>query len=440
MAEEKRMEQYLRQVEEQIRWKRARTAVTRELRQHLEDQREACLAAGLSPEEAEAEAVRQMGDPVSVGQELNRLHRPRPQWGLMALTLALAAVGMGLSLMTADSLAEAVQYRLPGLLAGSALCVLIYFWDCKPLLRHPMVSACLFALAPAGAQLLCDQRINYFWYGSWLGLIFLPVSLALLVYSMRGKGYRGLLGCGLGYLVLAEICLAVPSVNDLAVLTLTGGLLLLMAIRSDLLGVERKGLCTLLVIAALLTLAGINLLLAQHRIDVLLRPEQYAEGEGYLALAIRRVLGASQWLGAGGGDFTEHEPELIRDLGYTFTWLAYDYGRAVALAVLLLMAAFLAVGLRTCFRQRTGFGRLLSTAVLLPMTLQTLMLCMNCAGITVGRSYLPLLTESNALTALELALIGLLLSLFRQRDLLRDAQPQPREPRVKKTYTFTISI
>lgn len=440
MAEELQMEQYLRKVEEQIHWKRARTAVTRELRQHLEDQREACLAAGLGPEEAEAEAVRQMGDPVSVGQELNRLHRPRPQWGLMALTLALAAVGMGLSLMTADSLAEAMQYRLPGLLAGSALCVLIYFWDCKPLLRHPMVSACLFALAPAGAQLLCNQRINYFWYGSWLGLIFLPVSFALLVYSMRGKGYRGLLGCGLGYLVLAEICLAVPSVNDLAVLTLTGGLLLLMAIRSDLLGVERKGLCTLLVITALLTLAGINLLLARHRIDVLLRPEQYAEGEGYLALAIRRVLGASQWLGGGVGDFTEHEPELIRDLGYTFTWLAYDYGRAVALAVLLLMAAFLTVGLRTCFRQRTGFGRLLSTAVLLPMTLQTLMLCMNCAGITVGRSYLPLLTESNALTALELALIGLLLSLFRQRDLLRDAQPQPREPRVKKTYTFTISI
>ena len=232
--------------------------------------------------------------------------------------------------------------------------------------------------------------------------------------------------------------MAVPSVNDLAVLTLTGGLLLLMAIRTDLLGVERKGLCTLLVIAALLTLAGINLLLAQHRIDVLLRPEQYAEGEGYLALAIRRVLGASQWLGTGMGDFTEHEPELIRDLGYTFTWLAYDYGRAVALAVLLLMAAFLAVGLRTCFRQRTGFGRLLSTAVLLPMTLQTLMLCMNCAGITVGRSYLPLLTESNALTALELALIGLLLSLFRQRDLLRDAQPQPREPRVKKTFTISF--
>ena len=72
------------------------------------------------------------------------------------------------------------------------------------------------------------------------------------------------------------------------------------------------------------------------------------------------------------------------------------------------------------------------------MTLQTLMLCMNCAGITVGRSYLPLLTESNALTALELALIGLLLSLFRQRDLLRDAQPQPREPRVKKTFTISF--
>ena len=34
-----------------------------------------------------------MGDPVSVGTELDRLHRPRPQWGLLGLTIALACVG-----------------------------------------------------------------------------------------------------------------------------------------------------------------------------------------------------------------------------------------------------------------------------------------------------------------------------------------------------------
>lgn len=53
---------------------------------------------------------------------------------------------------------------------------------------------------------------------------------------------------------------------------------------------------------------------------------------------------------------------------------------------------------------------------------------------------MPLVTESNTLTALELTLIGLLLSLFRQNALLRDVQPTEREPRAKKTYTFTISV
>ena len=38
-------------------------------------------------------AVEDMGDPVAVGADLDRLHRPRPQWGMLGLTLALLLVG-----------------------------------------------------------------------------------------------------------------------------------------------------------------------------------------------------------------------------------------------------------------------------------------------------------------------------------------------------------
>ena len=77
------MEAYLQQVLHQIRWKRARQVIGRELQSHLEDQYDALLAAGLSPDQAETETVRQMGDPVSVGQALDKLHRPRLEWGLL---------------------------------------------------------------------------------------------------------------------------------------------------------------------------------------------------------------------------------------------------------------------------------------------------------------------------------------------------------------------
>ena len=85
--------EYLDTVQEQIRWKRARPVVVRELEQHLTDQRDAFLEEGSAPEEAERLAVEEMGDPVSAGTELDRVHRPKPQWGLLATTLALALLG-----------------------------------------------------------------------------------------------------------------------------------------------------------------------------------------------------------------------------------------------------------------------------------------------------------------------------------------------------------
>ena len=47
------MRAYLEAVQEQIRWKRARPVLIRELERHLADQRDAFLQEGKSPEEAE---------------------------------------------------------------------------------------------------------------------------------------------------------------------------------------------------------------------------------------------------------------------------------------------------------------------------------------------------------------------------------------------------
>ncbi len=69
------IQEYLTAVEEQIRWKRARPVVTQELKRHLKDQRDAFA-------EAERLAVAEMGDPVSVGTELDHTHRLRSSWGI----------------------------------------------------------------------------------------------------------------------------------------------------------------------------------------------------------------------------------------------------------------------------------------------------------------------------------------------------------------------
>lgn len=47
----------------------------REYQDHIEDCKEALMESGMSEEEAETEAVRQMGDPGEAGREMNRLYR-----------------------------------------------------------------------------------------------------------------------------------------------------------------------------------------------------------------------------------------------------------------------------------------------------------------------------------------------------------------------------
>lgn len=81
MAEQ--IERYLETAGAQVRWKRVRPALERELRTHLEEQTEAYVSEGMTEDAAEAEAVRQMGDAEAVGLALDAVHRPKRQTAIL---------------------------------------------------------------------------------------------------------------------------------------------------------------------------------------------------------------------------------------------------------------------------------------------------------------------------------------------------------------------
>lgn len=88
-----RAEEYLTILTEQIRCRMARGAVREEFLCHIEDQKAAFLSEGMEQAEAEEAAVREMGDPVETGNELDRIHRPKMAWGMIALIAVLSIVG-----------------------------------------------------------------------------------------------------------------------------------------------------------------------------------------------------------------------------------------------------------------------------------------------------------------------------------------------------------
>ena len=80
------MDEYLKTLLEQIRCKKVRPYVKQEFQDHIEDQIEANMQAGMDREQAEREAVRDMGDPVETGISLDSVHRPQVAWKPVSYT------------------------------------------------------------------------------------------------------------------------------------------------------------------------------------------------------------------------------------------------------------------------------------------------------------------------------------------------------------------
>lgn len=90
-----KMEEYLDELKGQIRDKYAKEFVADEVRAHIEDQSEAYEEDGLSYEDAVSKAVAEMGDPVSVGVDLDRIHRPYMEWRFLLYVFIMAVLNLG---------------------------------------------------------------------------------------------------------------------------------------------------------------------------------------------------------------------------------------------------------------------------------------------------------------------------------------------------------
>ena len=75
-----KIKEYAVLVSQQIRWKKARNRVLEEITDHIVDGRDYYIAQGIDEQLATDKAIVDTGDYMIIGSELNRVHRPKPQW------------------------------------------------------------------------------------------------------------------------------------------------------------------------------------------------------------------------------------------------------------------------------------------------------------------------------------------------------------------------
>ena len=445
MPERKTIAAYLEAVQGQIRWKRARPLLVRELERHLEDQRDDFLKEGKAPDEAERLAVEDMGDPVTVGTELDRVHRPRPQWGLLGLTIVLAAVGVFLRVLFRRPYFRqdlVLMRALASLGLGTAAMLGMYFFDVSRLVWH---ARAVYIETLAMTVLL--RAVLYPTYYNALMSALYPLVYALWLYSFRGKGWKGFVLVILGGVPLAVSCEVIPSMSSLSVLLLSGLVVTLYAVGRDWFGAGRwKGLAAALAIPALLLtwlLSQGYLSSLRGRLQIALHPEQDKLGRGFMGFILQAFwqdvpplrqhgsVGAAVHAGVRVRVLTSGGQEM-RPIDFSHDFLPASMAVAwgwVPLALLLaaltiLLLWMLVKGLRQSYLP----GRLVVLAVTLTLGLQTLFSAALNFGFVLFSASLPLVV-GNLQTVVDMALIGLALSVFRGDSIAREESAKPLRPR-----------
>ena len=430
------MREYLDTVQEQIRWKRARPVVARELEQHLTDQRDAFLEEGNEPGTAERLAVDEMGDPVRVGTELDRVHRPKPQWGLLTATVALALLGGFLRVRLTASGAETYENISPvfttvALLLGTACLLEAYFLDYTWLTRHARW-VYIGALVWGILSLWLSPLRNHASYFTRYVVLLYPTVYAVWLYRCHRKGWKGIFLAIFGAVPLAVVGMLTPYTLGILLLMVTGFVLLLTAAGTDWFGVGRGKTA-----AAVLGLTGATAGSMvwqvwkngwyQERLLMFLHPELDPLGNGYQAMSVRNALSVSQWVGMGnwseiGSTFPFERSVPDWTLDFLPTTVIYKLGWLPFLLLVLAVAGLLVWLLWKCLRQKNQVGRLVALSVIVPLALQTVFSVMQNLGYILFSASMPLVT-GNLPTVVTMGLIGLALSVFREEPIARENSP-----------------
>ena len=185
-------ESYIRDVVEQIRCVRARDGIAKELSDHIEDQTAAYEERGVPYEDAVKRAVQEMGDPVEVGVELDRIHRPQTDYKLIGMAFLFHIAGFFI-IGQVGYLSQHPEYigrQCVTLLLSFCVMAGMYFLDYSFIARYAYGIFLFATIVILGSLILSagEGRIP----GIMLSYLYVPVFAGIL-YRQRNGGYRALM-------------------------------------------------------------------------------------------------------------------------------------------------------------------------------------------------------------------------------------------------------
>jgi cell division protein FtsW (lipid II flippase) len=409
---------FLKEVTNHIKSKEAKKLVATELQFHLQKAKNTWLEKGLTEMDAEDKAVQQMGSPIQLGQELNKLHRPRVDW--LMVILLVAAMGLGfLPIVSLGYFDYFLMNKAIFVLLGVATALGMMLIDYRKLEKAGWLFYIIGALILIMIRFFANTLINGEPFIE-IGPITIEVLMAVPFFFLAWASFfnnRSLKVWHFGLLFLFSLYLflAIPNLSTTFIYIM---MVFVMLWRSKF--GKKKVLMITMTPIFLSIIGGFNFWSSAkeyqlQRILGFLQPEKYSEGAGYMYLRLNELLSSAGWFGTSG------KLEFIQaaHTDFVFASLTYRYGYLFAFILFLILSLFVARMLVISYKINGHYGKLLLVG---GMTLFVVPFIYN-VGMIVGllpitSISLPFISYGLMPTLFNAFLMGIVLSVYRRKDLV----------------------
>lgn len=461
------MEKYLEKLLSQIRCKKARPYIAEEIRDHIECQIADNLSEGMTYEEAEKNAVADMGDPVEVGISLDRIHKPKIAWKLLVIVGILSLLGILIqqSILRQPGYQELETWRqevyryttegfVSCIVIGFLLMCVIYFLDYTVIAKYSrFIGGAILILG--GLRVAGFGGLDVNGIGNWIGfgrlrvavtslmMFYVPIYGAIL-YKYRDGGVSALCRAILWLILPVFITSRIPSLGVAVIMMVSMLIELTVAVWKGWFQLPVKK--TIIGMWLLFTAGPVLVLTAMYAFHMLavyqearIRSYLTSSGDAYYMTSVLHKFNENiSFWGNSGNDVLEGLPEFNK--AYVFSYILNSYGKSAGIVVVVLLAALVVFMFGTSVRQKNELGTVMGFGCGMIILLNVLL---NLAGIfgwiPLTTTFLPFLSVGRDNILLCYALVGIILSIYRYKDVY-PKKFKASQVSLQKTITLNLNM
>lgn len=411
------MEEYLKNLLDQIRCKKAHAAIREELESHISDQIEDNMEAGMTREEAEKAAVCDMGDPVTTGISLDQIHRPKMARQIIVLMAVIMFAGVLIHWMMGAPVA-CMQT-----ISGFCLMFFICHLDYTRIAAIAKVIAAGIILVGIYALFFGVRFGGNIWVASllWLRIsmfsflmLYVPVYGAIL-YSYYGEGYKGLVKAALWAVPPLFIALMMSSLTLFLILSVCMISLLVLAVVKKWFQVKQK---RVVIGAAILVLAITGILQIANAPYQMDRIRNFLAGDvesNYVTKVLKNCFTGSILIGKGVEELKTTLPDYNNS--FILAYLTGTYGYIICTAVCAVLVLLIVAIFSIVFRQKNQLGMMMGFGSgMILFTNIAINLLENFGILPTSQTFLPFFSKGGSCMYVCYILMGVILSVYRYKD------------------------